>query len=44
MSPAGATWGLQLALSYLDHLAVRGEAVAGEGSDPLVWRSSGRRG
>jgi len=37
-SPAMAPWGLQLALAYLDHLAVLGEAREVEGSDPLRWQ------
>jgi glyoxylase-like metal-dependent hydrolase (beta-lactamase superfamily II) len=40
MSPAAATWGLQLALSYLDHLVLRGEAEELEGSDPRRWRAT----
>jgi glyoxylase-like metal-dependent hydrolase (beta-lactamase superfamily II) len=38
LSPATAAWGLQLALAYLDHLVVLGEAVQIEGSDPHRWQ------
>lgn len=41
-SAATAAWGLQLALAYLDHLAIRGEAEPLPGSDPRVWRPSDR--
>lgn len=37
--PAGA-WGLQLSLSYLDHLGARGEAERVAGSDPVLWRAT----
>ncbi len=37
MSPPAAAWGLQLALAYLDHLEVLGEAEPVEGSDPVIW-------
>ena len=39
MNPATATWGLQLALAYLDHLVIRGEAQEVEGSDLRRWRA-----
>ncbi len=35
-SPASA-WALQIVRSCLDHLAIRGEAAAVEGSDPQLW-------
>jgi glyoxylase-like metal-dependent hydrolase (beta-lactamase superfamily II) len=38
LSPATAAWGLQLALAYLDHLVVLGEAVQIDGSDPHRWQ------
>jgi glyoxylase-like metal-dependent hydrolase (beta-lactamase superfamily II) len=38
MSPPAAAWGLQLSLSYLDHLAVLGEAEPVAGSEPIAWR------
>lgn len=37
-SAATAGWGLQLALAYLDHMAIRGEAEKVEGTDPVAWR------
>lgn len=37
-SQATAPWGLQLALSYLDHLRIRREVTIVEDSDPVVWR------
>ncbi|MFN8160294.1 MAG: MBL fold metallo-hydrolase [Solirubrobacterales bacterium] len=40
LSPATATLGLQLALAYLDHLALAGEAEPVEGSDPRRWKHS----
>lgn len=33
-------WGLQLARSYIDHLALRGELVELEGEDPRRWQRS----
>ena len=39
ISPASAPWGLQLALAYLDHLALAGEAEAIPDSDPRRWRA-----
>jgi glyoxylase-like metal-dependent hydrolase (beta-lactamase superfamily II) len=36
-SPASA-WALQIVLSCLDHLAIAGEAVAVDGTDPQRWR------
>ena len=33
-----APWGLQLALAYLDHLALAGEVEEVEDSDPRAWR------
>ncbi|MBA2524065.1 MAG: MBL fold metallo-hydrolase [Solirubrobacterales bacterium] len=41
LNPATAGWGLQVALAYLDHLAVRGEAERVKGTDPIVWRLPG---
>jgi glyoxylase-like metal-dependent hydrolase (beta-lactamase superfamily II) len=38
LNPATAAWGLQLALAYLDHLALAGEVVEVEGSEPRQWR------
>jgi glyoxylase-like metal-dependent hydrolase (beta-lactamase superfamily II) len=38
MTGPAAAWGLQLSLSYLDHLEVLGEAEPIEGSDPVLWR------
>jgi glyoxylase-like metal-dependent hydrolase (beta-lactamase superfamily II) len=40
LNPATAAWGLQLALAYLDHLAIRGEVVEVEGTDPKRWALS----
>lgn len=40
-SPAAAAWGLQLALAYLDHLALAGEVERVGGSDPQAWRRAG---
>jgi glyoxylase-like metal-dependent hydrolase (beta-lactamase superfamily II) len=37
LNPATAAWGLQLALAYLDHLALRGEVVEVAGTDPKRW-------
>ena len=31
--------GLQLALAYLDHLAVLGQAERVKGTDPVAWRA-----
>jgi glyoxylase-like metal-dependent hydrolase (beta-lactamase superfamily II) len=39
LSPATAAWGLQMSLSYLDHLAGAGELEEVEGSDPRRWRA-----
>jgi len=39
VSASTAGWGLQLALAYLDHLAVLGEAERVEGTDPVAWRA-----
>jgi glyoxylase-like metal-dependent hydrolase (beta-lactamase superfamily II) len=36
-SPASA-WALQIVLSCLDHMAIAGEVVAVEGTDPQRWR------
>ncbi|MFN8163524.1 MAG: MBL fold metallo-hydrolase [Solirubrobacterales bacterium] len=36
-SPASA-WLLQIVLSFLDHMAIRGEVVAIPGSDPQRWK------
>ena len=41
MNEATATWGLQLALAYLDHLVILGEAEEVEGADPRRWRATG---
>ena len=38
LNVATATWGLQLALAYLDHLTLAGELAPVEGSDPRRWR------
>ncbi len=43
LNPATATLGLQLALAYLDHLALLGEAIPVEGSDPRRWELAGGR-
>ena len=40
-TPAAATWGLQLALAYLDHMRALGEAEPVAGSDPVAWRLAG---
>jgi glyoxylase-like metal-dependent hydrolase (beta-lactamase superfamily II) len=37
LTPATAAWALQLALAYIDHLALAGELVAGDDSDPRRW-------
>jgi glyoxylase-like metal-dependent hydrolase (beta-lactamase superfamily II) len=39
-NPATAVWALQLALSYIDHLALRGELVELEGDDPRRWQGA----
>ena len=39
LNPATATWGLQMALAYLDHLVLLGEAAVVEGSDPVRFRA-----
>lgn len=41
--PAAVAWGLQLSLSYLDRLALAGEAEPLEDSDPRAWRLVARR-
>jgi glyoxylase-like metal-dependent hydrolase (beta-lactamase superfamily II) len=41
LTPATAAWGLQMSLSYLDHLAAAGELAEVEGSDPRRWRAVG---
>jgi glyoxylase-like metal-dependent hydrolase (beta-lactamase superfamily II) len=38
VTPATATWGLQLALAYLGHLALLGEVVEVGGEDPHRWQ------
>jgi glyoxylase-like metal-dependent hydrolase (beta-lactamase superfamily II) len=38
LSAATAAWGLQMALAYVDHLALRGELAEVEGSDPRRWQ------
>jgi glyoxylase-like metal-dependent hydrolase (beta-lactamase superfamily II) len=40
LSPATAAWGLQIALAYLDHMALAGEAERIEDGDALRWRLS----
>ena len=40
LSPGAAAWGLQLALAYIDHLAIRGEVEKVDGTDPVAWRLS----
>ena len=37
LTPATAAWALQLALAYIDHLALAGELVATDDSDPRRW-------
>jgi glyoxylase-like metal-dependent hydrolase (beta-lactamase superfamily II) len=37
-NPVTAVWALQLALSYIDHLALRGELVELDGEEPRRWR------
>jgi len=37
LNPATAAWGLQMSLAYIDHLALAGELVEEEGSDPRRW-------
>ncbi|HET8976177.1 MAG TPA: MBL fold metallo-hydrolase [Solirubrobacterales bacterium] len=38
LSPATAAWALQIALAYLDHLELAGEATRGEGEgEKVVW-------
>ena len=41
LNPATAAWGLQLALAYLDHLALAGQVVEVEGSEPRRWQLTG---
>ncbi len=38
LNPATAAWGLQLALAYIDHLSLRGDAEEVEGEDPRRFR------
>jgi glyoxylase-like metal-dependent hydrolase (beta-lactamase superfamily II) len=38
LNPATAAWGLQMALSYLDHLVTAGELAEVDGEDPKRWR------
>ena len=38
MTGPAAAWGLQLSLSYLDHLEALGEAQPIAGTDPVEWR------
>jgi glyoxylase-like metal-dependent hydrolase (beta-lactamase superfamily II) len=40
LNAASAAWGIQLALAYLDHLALAGELAELEDSDPRRWRSA----
>ncbi len=42
LNAATATLGLQLALAYLDHMALAGEAEPIEGADPRRWRLNPR--
>jgi glyoxylase-like metal-dependent hydrolase (beta-lactamase superfamily II) len=37
LSAAAGGWVLQIVLSFLDHMAIEGEVVAIEGSDPQRW-------
>ena len=39
MNPATAAWGLQIALAYLDHLALAGEVERLEAEDAVRWRA-----
>lgn len=41
ISAAAAGWGLQMTLSYLDHLALAGEVGRVDGTDPITWRGRG---
>ena len=41
MTGPAAAWGLQLSLSYLDHLQALGEAEPVADTDPVAWRSVG---
>jgi glyoxylase-like metal-dependent hydrolase (beta-lactamase superfamily II) len=38
LNPATTAWGLQLALAYLDHLSLRGEAVEIDCPEPRRWK------
>ena len=38
LNAATAAWALQMALAYIDHLALRGEVEEAEESDPRRWR------
>jgi glyoxylase-like metal-dependent hydrolase (beta-lactamase superfamily II) len=41
LNPATAAWGLQLALAYLDHLKLEGEAARSDGEgDQVVWTAA----
>jgi hypothetical protein len=41
LNPATAAWGLQLALAYLDHLKLDGEAERSDGEgDQVVWTAA----
>lgn len=37
VSPAAATWGLQIALAYLDHLEAQGEIVSERDGETVRW-------
>jgi glyoxylase-like metal-dependent hydrolase (beta-lactamase superfamily II) len=38
LTPQAGGWMLQIVLAHLDHLALRGEVVAVEGSEPKRWK------
>jgi glyoxylase-like metal-dependent hydrolase (beta-lactamase superfamily II) len=38
LNPQTGGWMLQIVLAHLDHLALRGEVEAVEGSDPTRWK------
>ena len=37
VSPATATWGLQIALAYLDHLEAQGEIASEQDGETVRW-------
>ncbi len=41
LNAATSAWGLQIALAYLDHLEVTGEAESSEADGKKVWRTAG---